>query len=264
MATTKDYASIARRKIRRPGDGKGVVYHKLFVYAANKKGKTDFSVSAGIPETLVLDPEHGTDWMVQRKPNVWDIDQWEDMDDAYRYLRLGKHDYQWVSVDGLTRMHNMALRYVMKVGEERDLSRRPGFIDGRDHNKAGQLSKDMLMNFFNLPMNVVFTAQEKIDKGTQTEEDEAAEEAASMIVPDLPPGVRGTVNSLVEVIGRLYVVKVKVRDRETKEIVERDQRRLWIAPHPRYATGARSEYDLPDYLKNPTVPKLTRLMTTGE
>jgi hypothetical protein len=233
------------------------------VYSPNKKGKTSFGVSAGIDNTLVLDPEHGTDWMVRRRPHVWPIGQWEDMDDAYKFLRLGNHPYTWVNVDGLTKIHNYALRFIMKLGEERDLSRRPGIIDRQDHNKAGELSKGMVTNFFNLPMNVVFTAQEKIDKGTSVEEDEDAEEAASMIVPDLPPGVRGAVNAAVEVIGRLYVVKVKVRTKD-QEIVERNQRRLWIGPHPRYATGGRSEYELPDMLKNPTIPKLVKLMMEGE
>jgi len=65
------------------------------------------------------------------------------------------------------------------------------------------------------------------------------------------------VNSLVDVIGRIYVVRVEVKG------VEKAQRRLWIGESVKYDTGYRSEYNLPDMLKNPTVPRLTRLMREG-
>ena len=38
------------------------------IYSRNKKGKTTFGISAGIENTLVLDPEHGTDEMKAKNP----------------------------------------------------------------------------------------------------------------------------------------------------------------------------------------------------
>jgi len=92
-----------------------------------------------------------------------------------------------------------------------------------------------------------------LDSGDHDEDEET-----TFFVPDLPAGVRGTINSVVDVIGRLYVVTVETKAGPKK------QRRLHIGPHERYDTGYRSDYVLPDLMKNPTIPKLVKLMHTGE
>jgi hypothetical protein len=117
--------------------------------------------------------------------------------------------------------------------------------------------KDMLNKFHNLPMGIVFTAQERQMEADDSEEDEEFESAAAWYVPDLPKGVKGTVNSIVDVIGRLYVVR-------TSDDPPRAQRRLWLGDSVKYDTGYRSDFVLPDYIANPTIPKLVTLMRTGE
>jgi len=66
------------------------------------------------------------------------------------------------------------------------------------------------------------------------------------------------VNSLVDVIARIYVVNVEL----TSGKVVR-QRRLWLGVSERYDTGYRSEYELPDMIKNPSVEKLLTAIRTG-
>lgn len=249
---SKNYDDIARQRIVRPAENKRPP--RFLIYSRNKKGKSTLAISAGIERTLVLDPEHGTDEMKQKNPHVWHIDKWEDLDEAYQFLRYGKHNYQWVVPDGLTRMSNMALKYVMKVQEEKSLDRIPGMVQQRDYGKSGELMKTMLNNFHNLPMGVIFTAQERMEEASDSEEDEDVESGGAAYVADLPKGVRGNVNSIVDVIGRLYVVKNDAGKAE---------RRLWIGESLKYDTGYRSDFVLPDYLKNPTIPKLVRLMRTG-
>lgn len=253
MVTTKDYAAIASKHITRPAEQKR--YPKFLIYSRNKKGKTTFGLSAGVEKTLVLDPERGTDEMRTKNPHVWHIDRWEDLDDAYNYLRYTDHPYQWVVVDGLTKFNNMALKYVMKLQEEKSLDRIPGLVQQRDYGKSGELMKDLLNRFHSMPMGVIFTAQERMDQGQDSEEDDDVEEAAAVYIPDMPKGVRGSANSIVDVIGRLYVV----RDGDGKS-----ERRLWIGESLKYDTGYRSDFELPDYVRNPTVPKLVRLMRTGK
>lgn len=248
----KDYNAIARKRISRPAEVKS--YPRFLIYARNKKGKTTFSLSAGVDKTLVLDPEHGTREMKTKNPHVWPIERWEDIDDAYNFLRHGDHDYQWVSVDGLTKICNMSLKYVMKLQEERSLDRIPGMVQQRDYGKSGELMKDLLTRFHNLPMGVIFTAQERMDEAYDSEEDEEAESGGAAFIPDMPKGVRGYANSIVDVIGRLYVI----RNEDDKA-----ERRLWIGESLMYDTGYRSDHTLPDMVKNPTIPKLVRLMRTG-
>jgi phage pi2 protein 07 len=107
---------------------------------------------------------------------------------------------------------------------------------------------------------VIYTAQERIQEAADSEEDEdaAGEDEGFMYVPDLPKGVRGVVNSLVDVIGRIYVVTLDGEDGKKKR-----ERRLWLGETLKYDTGYRSDYTLPDMLKRPTVPRLIQLMDTG-
>ena len=249
----KDYSKIAAEKITRPSQV--VRRPKLLIYGRNKKGKTWFCTSAGVDKILIADPEHGTDEFKQRDPHVWPIDQWEDLEDFYQFCRSGKHNYTWAALDGLSRMSNMALRYVMKVQEERSLDRQPGLVQQRDYGKAGELVKQMLTNFHNLPMGVIYTAQERMESSVDMDEDEDAEDTDLYFVPDLPKGVRGMANSLVDLIGRIYVIKLEDG---------RKERRLWIGETTRYDTGYRSDHTLPEMIKNPTVPRVVSCIRTGK
>lgn len=257
----KDYAAIAKAKISRPSQSTRPP--RFLVYSRNKKGKTTFCTTPGQGRVLVLDPEDGTEGMVKRDPDRWPIESWGDIDDAYRFLKSGKHEYIWAAVDGLTKFSNMAIRYVMSQEEERDLARKPGMVQKQDYGKAGELMKGMLNNFHSLPMGIIFTAQERIIEVTDDPEadDDDAESASVIYVPDLPKGVRGAANSIVDVIGRLYTVKI---DHPKDPNVKVVQRRLWIEPHVAFDTGYRSDYRLPPYLKGPTVPKLVQLLREGK
>lgn len=253
----KDYAKIASRRIHRPATIKRLP--KFHIYGRNKKGKTTFSLSAGVDKTLILDPEHGTDSMKAKNPHVWPIDRWEDLDEAYNYIRLGDHPYEWISVDGLTRFSQMALKYTMKLQEERSIDRIPGQVQLKDYGRSGEVMKTMLTNFQNLQYGVIFTSQERMQDSLDSEEDEDIESGGAEFIPDLPKGVRGYVNSLVDVIGRIYVAKIDAADGSTKP-----QRRLWVGETIKYDTGYRSDFVLPDMVKAPTIPKLVSLIEQGK
>lgn len=261
IAATKDYAAIARSKISRPSQS--TRKPRILVYARNKKGKTTFCTSAGQDDVLIVDPEEGTEGMIKRDPHVWKIDSWQELDDVYRYLKTGKHNYKWVALDGLTRIANMSLKFVMSQMEEIDLTRKPGMVQLQDYGKSGELIKGMLWNFHSLPMGIIFTAQERIVevKDDPDSDDEDVETPSLMYVPDLPKGARGAVNSIVDMIGRLYTVRLTHPDDSTVKVV---QRRLWLSPHEAYDTGYRSDYRLPEYVKGPTVPKLMQLLREGK
>jgi hypothetical protein len=233
------------------------------VYARNKKGKSTFCTSPGQDNVLILDPEEGTEGMVKRNPHVWPITSWTDMDDAYNFLKSGKHQYKWVAVDGLTKFANMSLRWVMSQEEERDLTRKPGMVQKQDYGKSGEIMKGMLNNYHSLRMGVIFTAQERVIEVTDDPEgdDEDAETSSLLYVPDLPKGVRSAANQIVDVIGRLYTVKIDhPRDPEVRVL----QRRMWVEPHIAYDTGYRSDFKLPPFIKSPTVPKLVQLLREGK
>lgn len=258
---SKNYAEIAKRKLKKPGAQEP---HRILVYGRNKKGKTTFSASG--PRTLVLDPERGTKELNSDGTLVWPVSEWADIDEAYQFLKTqdAQESFDWVSVDGLTRINNMALRYVMKQAEERDLERQPGFVQMRDYGKSGELMKGMLYNFHALPYGIVYTAQERQESSADFGvEDEDVESADIRYVPDLPKGVRSAVNGIVDVIGRIYTVKVTGTNKAGAEVTG-TQRRLWIAPTENQDTGYRSKHRLPSYLKGPTVPRLLEMIEHGK
>lgn len=255
----KDYRAIAAKRITRPSTE--VRMPNFLIYGRNKKGKSTFGLSGGVEDTLVIDPEDGTDQMKKSDPYRWKISRWEEVDEVLGYLRLGDHPYKWICVDGLTRFNNMALRYIMRLQEEKSLDRTPGLVQQRDYGKSGELMKEMVTAFHNLPQGVIFTAQERMYDSADSEEDEDVEDTQVIFIPDLPKGVRGHVESLVDVIGRIYVARVESKLDSTKTVA---QRRLWIGDSVKYTTGFRSDYALPDMVPNPTIPKLVSLMREGK
>lgn len=262
---------LALAKVRAHTAASKKSHRKIAIYARNKKGKSRLLLTAGRDNILIVDPEEGTDLMKSFDPFVWPIAQWPDIQEVYGALRTGKLSpnhikqgesstpFGWVGVDGLTKLNNMALKYVRSVEELLNLDRQPGFVQQRDYGKSGDLMKQMILNFCALKMNVVFTMQEKmITTGNSFDDDEDAGSTEEFYVPDLPNAVRSMVNSQAEVIGRLYVVNVEVKGVTVK------QRRLQIGLHEKYDTGYRSDFSLPDMIKRPTLPKLVALMETGE
>jgi hypothetical protein len=275
---SKDYGAIARAKITKPGNTRKPRY---LVYGRNKKGKTHFCATA--PNVLILDPEDGTIAETKLNPDVWHVTQWTDLDEAYHFVKGGGKSktgqpYEWIALDGMTRMLNMAVDFVQNQIGDVDLTKKPTEQDQRRlYGRANKLIQGMLHNFHSLRhVGLVFTAQERVVEIESMEDmgdDEEAAPASYMYVPDLSPGARAPLNQVVDVIGRIYVVrgefehKRRVRQGDkvvTKTSTVTTQRRLFVGPHEMYDTGYRSGFDLPDYLKEPSVASVGRALREGK
>jgi hypothetical protein len=278
MAT--DYTAIAKRKIYVPSDTDlidGTRMPRILIYGRNKKGKTRFSTTA--PNVLILDPEDGTKQEVKRAPNVWPVGSWDDIHEAAGFMRsrhakspiTGK-PYEWCSWDGCTRIYDVAMGFVKKRAMERDLTRQPDHTEQRDFGNANSMMKEAAHQFHSIKhVGLIFTVQERMReiKNVEDLDDEDAAPATYMYLPDLPNGARSALNAMVDVIGRMYVVRGDFtrRVRQGGEIVEvpsTKDYRMWIGPHDMYDTGYRSEFDLPDYLRNPTVKSVMAAIRQGK
>lgn len=275
---TKNYSTIAKAKIRRASESKRMP--RFLVYGRNKKGKTRFTATA--PDVLILDPEDGTREEKKIDPEVWPMDTWDDINELYHFLKSGGvspktgKPYKWVALDGMTKIANIALRWCQNQAEERDLDRKPNQVTQNDYGRAGEMVKSMLTNFHSLrDVGIILTSQERMVEVVEvdTPDDEDAAAASYMFVPDLPKGARAAVNQMVDVIGRIYVVRgtfekeFKSKKNPGKVItkeIEGIQRRLWIGPHENYDTGYRSSFVLPDYIREPTVGSLISTMREGK
>lgn len=226
---------------------------KVLVYGRNGQGKTRFACTA--PKCLVIDiQEKGT--MSVRKykgVRVFKARNWQDVVWAYWYLKAGNHDYESVVIDTLTGMQNICMVQVLKESEDRDPLKDPKTASQRDWGKLAQLMKEQMLNFRNLPMHVIFTAQER----TVDDPDEETTER----VPDLSPGSRATATACVGIIGRIY--KKEVRATSKGKEVRGWETRLLVGPHDEYTTKDRTGV-LGRIMREPTIPKILQAMDGEE
>lgn len=268
--TEKDYLKIAGQKAKVAADMP--LYPKILIYGRKKVGKTSLALSVGRDNILIVDPEIGSAYKRKTNPFIWPVEKWEDMQEVYGALRTGRLSpnhikqgesstpFKWCCLDGLTRFNEYALKFVMRMEQERDLDRQPDFVQQRDYGKSGQMMKTLLTQYHSLKMGVIYTAHERMKTTAYDEEDSDVEGTDYQLVPELPDSVRNAVNGLVDVIGRLYVVRVEDPKNAEKKVAVR---RLHIGNSEVYDTGFRSEFDLPDVVRSPTIPKLRKLMKEG-
>lgn len=215
---------------------------KILIYARNGVGKTRFAATA--PDVLIIDiHQRGTRSTRGSGAKVRRISTWEDVGYAYWYLRAAKHGYKTVAIDTITDMQNVCLRYVLGEAEERDPNRESSSPDKRAYGRAGKLMEAQLLAFRNLPMHVIFLAQERVITDDDTGE-------PLLHTPDLPNSSRGVAMGSVGVIGRLYQREVKTKAKgRTKSKWET---RLLVGPHEEYDTKDRTG-GLGTVVRNPTM-----------
>lgn len=234
--------SKAEQKIR---PIKSTTHLKMVVYGRNKTGKTVFACSSG-EKTLLIDCNERGSASVRKHENVmvYDLMKWEDLDPIYWYLRAGNHDYKVVVIDTITMLATVCMKWVLKDDADRDFNKDPLTPDRRSWGKLGEALKDTIIRFRNLPMHVIFTAQEK---KTTLEDDEDGGTILE-VHPELSPSPRSTLLSSVDIIGRLYTKEVEKDDKKTM------QRRMLLGQHPKYIAGNRFE-ELKYVEINPTLGK---------
>lgn len=253
MAGVPKARAIAAVKKRIVPVSKAEPHLKVLVYARNGMGKTRFAATA--PKPLIIDvAEKGTKSVRTYKGvDVYPARTWKEVVWAYWYLKAGDHDYESVVVDTVTGMQNVCMVQVLKESGDRDPTKDPKTATMRDWGKLAQLMKEQLLNFRNLPMHVVFTAQERT---YDNEEEERLER-----VPDLSPGSRATATACVDIIGRIYRKERRWAAKGGKEKV-RWETRMLVGPHDDYVTKDRTGV-LGRIVVNPTIPDILEAMENG-
>jgi phage nucleotide-binding protein len=219
---------------------------KVLVYARNGQGKTRFAATA--PKCLLIDiDEKGTRSVKNYKGvDVLPVRTWNDIVYAYWFLKAGNHDYESVVLDTITGMQNVCMKHVLKEAEDRDPGKDPKVASMREWGKLAQLMKEQLLNFRNLPLHVIFTAQER---QVDIEDEERTER-----VPDLSPGTRATATACVDIIGRIYQKEVRKAGSKGKEVAVWETRML-VGPHDEYTTKDRTG-SLGRIMRQPTIPAI--------
>jgi hypothetical protein len=220
---------------------------RILVYGRNGQGKTRFACTA--PKPLICDiDEEGTRSARQFKgAEVYPAKKWSDIVWLYWYLKSGDHPYDSLVVDTLTGMQNVCMKQVLKESGDRDPDKDPKTASQRDWGKLAQLMKEQMLNFRNLPMHVIFTAQERTVADDESETIER--------VPDLSPGSRATATACVDIIGRIYKKEVRAVNKATKRETTKWETRMLVGPHEDYTTKDRTGA-LGRIVKEPTIPTI--------
>jgi phage nucleotide-binding protein len=216
---------------------------KMVIYGRNKVGKTRFACSSDLPTLLIDCNDQG--WKsVRKRPNVdvYPVEFWDDLDPIYWVLKGTKHKYKIVVVDTVTGLATIGMKWVLGDDAARDAGRDPLMADKRSWGKLGEVLKTTIINFRNLPIHVIFTAQERT---TTSEDDEGA--TTTEIHPEISPSPRSTLLSSVDIIGRLYTTDVE--GKEGRTITER---RMLLGTHPKYVSGNRFD-ELKRIERNPNL-----------
>lgn len=240
-AKRKQAAARIGKKVKPLGEVTDLA--KVLVFSKNKVGKTTFAASA--PNVLLIDiNEEGTRSVRHVDGHYLPVRQWEEVDAAYWWLKAHLKEFESVAIDTTTAMTALAMRFSLGESEVRDPHKPINMPVQKDWNRVTELVRPQILAFRNLPLHVVFTAQERRETDQDTGE-------LLSIVPDLPAGVRGTAMGAVGVVGHLSKRKPKRKAERAKKW----PRVLLVGDHEVIASGNRVDA-LPRQLRNPTMPDI--------
>ncbi len=148
-------------------------YAKVVVYGPPGSGKTTFG--SDFPEVLFLSAESGLLSIRDRAIDVATIDEWEDLEKSFVFLKAGKHNYKSVVIDSLTECQKKLNEHIVRKfpNKRRDYE---DLMSQSDWGYSVDRFRKMCRAFRDLPMNVVFIALEQTE---ETEEEKITKPALS-------------------------------------------------------------------------------------
>jgi phage nucleotide-binding protein len=219
---------------------------RFLIYGEPGTRKTRLAASA--PEPLIIDVNDQGQDSVRNDldPRYYWLDNWNDLNDVYWYLQSGNHDFQTVVIDHVTNLQNICMNFVLGDEASRDASRDPDMPTRQAWGKVGQLMKTQIINFRNLPMNVIFLAHVRSNE-VEAEDDETY----IKLTPEVSPQVQKVLTGSVGTIGLMTKKEVWVRNKGKGTKRREVRTRLMFADSERYVSKDRNhvfgEYiDAPD------------------
>lgn len=170
-------------------------------YSESGVGK---STAAGIaPKPFIINCEGGTTcflrlkkWMPQLDIEVFKPENFNEIRDAYAYLKNEKHDRQTVILDSLTEIAKMSMDGVL-ADPRRDEKYDPEAPVLQDQQKMTNQMRNLVRAFRDLPLNCIFVCldQERQDQTT----------GAIKVMPALTPKLAEDVYGYMDVVGYMFV-----------------------------------------------------------
>ena len=220
------------------------------VYGRSGTGKTTFASTFPGP-TLLLDIEdHGTDSIRNCKHvDVANVTEWEDLEDIYD-LVSGKTKYKTIVFDTITQLQILCANMVLAKKRKPTIETlRWGSMTMQDYGDLSAAMKEVITRFRNLPLEVVFLAQERVSR------DENADDSLLLpeVGPALTPSVSSHLNAAVSIVASTYIKRRKRKTGGKEDVIAvhamRTRAQLGLCDqgqkrHPGHATRQRRQSDL--------------------
>jgi hypothetical protein len=208
---------------------------------------------------LLLDiKDEGTDSASDIKGlRVWDIEDTEELEEVYWFLKKGDHDYETVILDTVTMLQNVKIDELVgdKLRKTGKNAGDWGTMTKQDWGAVSGYMKTWITNFRDLDMIVVFLAQERI---FNIDADDGSDLGVvdPEVGPSLSPATKSHLNAAVSVIGNTFIRSrfIEKKDekgrKRKKEIIEYC---LGIGPSSVYTRKVRKpkSIKLPDVIVDP-------------
>lgn len=254
-----EVAKRVRKKIKRASE---LPQNQNFLlYGDTGVGKTRLASSA--PDVLVIDVnDKGTD-SVRRDydPNVYPVEYWREILDAYWFLQEGDHEFKSVVIDTVSNMQNVCMDFVLGDEASRDASRDPDMPSRQVWGKVGKLMRTQIINFRNLPMNVIFVAQLRAKQVGDDDDDLGDTEI--VYGPEVSPSIEKTLKAAVGTIGYLTKREVVIRNKKKKTARKEIRRRLLLGDSEHYMSKDRNGV-FPEYLDAPDLSEMLDRIYQGK
>lgn len=230
----------------------------LCVYGRSGSGKTTFAASAPGPILYIDVKDEGTDSISDVKNlDVFEVEEFGDLEDAYWWLKKNPKRYKTVIVDTVTQMQNMLVQEIGSNNKKGKKAGDWGSMTQRDWGDVAALLKEWLGNYRDLTslgINVIFIAQ---DRTFNLGDEESANTTllSPEIGPALSPSVVKFLNASVSVLVNTYI-----REREiVKEVKGKKVKSskieycLGVGPSPLYTRKVRKplSVEVPDVIVDP-------------
>ena len=234
------------------------------VYGRAGTGKTTLASTFPGPVLLLDIKDEGTD-SVSDVPGlkVWEIHTWEDFEEVYWYLYNNPKKFPSVIIDTVTQLQQIL---VEEISTSKNLKGKSagdwGTMTKSDWGTVASRMKEWITNFRDLPLEVVFIAQDRV---FNTDEEDSAEGVLDPEVgPRLSPSVMSHICAAVSIIGNTFVRTRKSKRKVKGRIKEEEHLEYCIrlGPNSSYITKIRKpkKIDLPNFLVDPSYDEIVEII----
>lgn len=219
---------------------------KMCVYGRNKQGKTHFAGSSPL-KTLIIDCREEGIETLRNRPNVsvYTIGSYPEIDDIFWALKNGETDFEVVAIDTISMLATLCMKWVLGP-RSTDAMADPLIPQMAQWNKVTQAMENVILDWRDLPMHVLFLAQER----TFTIKNDEGDEIIDRVGPSLSPQAEKTLLGAVGTIGRIYVREVELPNGKKGMA-----RKMLLGPHSRFEGGSRI-HGVPYVMTDPTLAKV--------